>query len=131
MYLVQTKTRKVLLFRVYVIIFKITTSLWMIFPVDTRRCLNVDTTSCDVVSTLKQRRLSTGLILHPGHTSLFLKTAMTKFMGPWVEGRKTDTRNNCSVFVNSIIIDFLLHVIIFFKVVPDRNNNLKSRYKKL
>ena len=33
-----------------------------VFPVDTRRRFNVDTTSQDVLSTLKQRHESTGLI---------------------------------------------------------------------
>ena len=32
------------------------------FPVDTRRRFNVDTTWYDVVSTLKPRRVSTGLL---------------------------------------------------------------------
>ena len=31
-------------------------------PVDTRRCFNVDTTSYDFVSTLKQRRVSTEIL---------------------------------------------------------------------
>ena len=37
---------------------------WSINPVDKRRCFNFDTTSHDVVSTLRQRRVSTGKIIH-------------------------------------------------------------------
>ena len=32
------------------------------------------------------------LILHPGHTSLFLETVTIKFMGPRAEGRHIESR---------------------------------------
>ena len=65
------KTRKILLFIMYVVFFKITAFLWII------------------------------LILHPGHTSLFLETKTINFMWPWglgAEGREKQIPESNYVF---------------------------------
>ena len=65
------KTRKILLFIMYVVFFKITAFLWII------------------------------LILHLGHTSLFLETKTINFMWPWglgAEGREKEIPQSNYVF---------------------------------
>ena len=65
------KTRKILLFIMYVVFFKITVFLWII------------------------------LILHPGHTSIFLETKTINFMWPWglgAEGREKQIPESNYVF---------------------------------
>ena len=57
-------TQKILSFKIYVAFFKITRLSWII------------------------------LILHPGHRCLFLETITIKFMGPMVEDRNIEQRDD-------------------------------------
>ena len=57
------KTQKILSFKIHIAFFKITRLLW------------------------------TTLILHPGHRYLFHETVTIRFMGPMVEGRDIEQRD--------------------------------------